>query len=299
MDLFCDGFLSERASEWAESNEARNRALFDHANQLRDLAFELAQEAGRVASSRQQVTLTMPLLRAISSFEGVILLSRRGMFVEARTIARNALETAFYIGALVEDSSFVDRMVADQMKHRKTLAAELLSDTAHADVIGADVLERLQRFLDDLDTSRRNLGRVVSEQAARRAGMGSLYSFFRDFSGDAHPTIQSLNRYAVGQEDVTAFRLQPDDDCAHQALAHAVPALYACVMLLQSVFAGLRATSRRRRHMRMFHAIWRSGPCDPNRTTYKTHASPEPHSMTITRAWKLSREGGALRAMLI
>jgi hypothetical protein len=53
----------------------------------------------------------------------------------------------------------------------------------------ADVLEKLQRFLSDLGVSGQELGKVVWEQAARQSGMASLYSFFRDFSGDAHPII--------------------------------------------------------------------------------------------------------------
>jgi len=28
----------------------------------------------------------------------------------------------------------------------------------------------------------------------------------------------------------------PDDECAHQALAHAMPAHYACIMLSQPIF---------------------------------------------------------------
>ena len=236
MELHGEGFLSPAADDWVKGNKEKNHALFEHADRLRDLALELAQEIGRVASSKQEVTLVTLLLRAISSFEGVILLSGRGMFVEARTIARNVLETAFYTGALVEDPSFVDKMIADYAKHRKVLATALVNDKAHADVIGADILERLQRFLSDLDASGQELGKVVSEQVARQSGMASLYSFFRDFSGDAHPTIQSLSRYTDGQPDVTGFRLMPDADCAHQALAHSIPALYGCIMLLQPIF---------------------------------------------------------------
>jgi hypothetical protein len=236
MDLHGEGFLNSAVDDWIKSNKEKNRALFEHADRLRDLALELAQEIGRVSYSKQEVTLTALLLRAISSFEGVILLSERGMFVEARTIARNVLETAFYMGALAEDPGFVDKMVADYAKHRKALATELINDKAHADVIGADVLERLQRFLSDLDASGQGLSRVVSEQTARQSGMAPLYSFFRDFSGDAHPTLQSLSRYTDGQPDVTGFRLMPDDECAHQALAHAMPALYASIMLLQPIF---------------------------------------------------------------
>lgn len=262
MDLRGDGFLSQAVDKWAESNEERNQALFEHASRLRDLAIELAREISRVASSKQQVTLTTLLLRAISSFEGVILLSRRGMFVESRTIARNALGTAFYIGALVDDPSFVDKMAADHAKHRKTLATELINDKAHADVIGADVLERLQSFLNDLGASGQELGKVVSEQAARQSGMAPLYSFFRDFSGDAHPTIQSLSRYTDGQPDVTGFRLQPDDECAHQALAHAMPALYACIMLLQSIFKADPIYARVTDHFRWFASYGRENVQD-------------------------------------
>jgi hypothetical protein len=43
-----------------------------------------------------------------------------------------------------------------------------------------DVVERLQRFLNDLNASGRGLSRVVSEQTAMQSGMAPLYSFVRD-----------------------------------------------------------------------------------------------------------------------
>ncbi|WP_144161549.1 DUF5677 domain-containing protein [Paraburkholderia sp. BCC1885] len=265
MELHGEGFLSPAVDDWVKRNQEKNHALFAHADRLRDLALDFAREISQVASSKREVTLTTLLLRAISSFEGVILLSGRGMFVEARSIARNALETAFYMGALVEDPSFIDKMIADHAKHRKTLATELLNDKAHADVIGSDVLERLQRFLSDLDASGQELGKVVSEQAARQSDMAPLYSFFRDFSGDAHPTVQSLSRYTDGRPDVTGFLLQPDDECAHNALAHSIPALYACIMLLQPVFQAETTYSKVTDHFRWFASYGRKGEQDDGR----------------------------------
>ncbi|SDF82692.1 hypothetical protein SAMN05216466_101199 [Paraburkholderia phenazinium] len=112
MNLRGEGFLNPAINDWIKDNKEENCALFDHAARLRDLALELARETSGAATSDQELTLTALLLRAISSFEGVILLSERGMFVEARTIARNVFETAFYMGALAEDPGFVERMVS-------------------------------------------------------------------------------------------------------------------------------------------------------------------------------------------
>lgn len=265
MNLRGRGFLNPAVDDWIRDNKEKNHALFDHAAQLRDLALELAQEISRAATSDQEVTLTALFLRAISSFEGVFLLSERGMLVEARTIARNVFETAFYLGALVEDPGFVERLVADNAKHRKALATELINDKAHADVIGADALGMLQRFLNDLDASDQELGKIVSEQAARQSGMASLYSFFRDLSADAHPTVQSLGRYTVGTPDMNGFCLQPDDECAHQALAHSIPALYACIMVLQPVFSAETIYSRVTDHFRWFASYGRENEQDDGR----------------------------------
>lgn len=265
MNLRGEGFLNPAINDWIKDNKEKNCALFDHAARLRDLALELARETSGAATSHQELTLTALLLRAISSFEGVILLSERGMFVEARTIARNVFETAFYMGALAEDPGFVERMVADNAKHRKALATELINDKAHADVIGTDVLGMLQCFLNDLDASGQELGKIVSEQAARQSGMASLYSFFRDLSGDAHPTVQSLGRYTVGTPDVIGFRLEPDDACVHQALAHSIPALYACIMLLQPVFKAETTYSKVTDHFRWFASYGREGEQDDGR----------------------------------
>jgi hypothetical protein len=219
------------------------------------LAFLKKSDIGIESRTKQnlsKVTLVTLLLRAISSFEGVMLLSERGMLVEARTLTRNVYETAFYTGALVADEAFIGRMVADNAKHRKTLANELINDRAHSDVIGPDVLSQLAQFLMDLEASGQTLDRLISERAAKQAGMGPLYNFFRDLSGDAHPTIQSLNRYTDGQPDMTGFRLAPDDACVHLALAHAVPAMYACIMPLQPIFQAQAVFDKVTEHFRWF-----------------------------------------------
>jgi hypothetical protein len=94
--------------------------------------------------------------------------------------------------------------------------------------------------------------------------MAPLYSFLRDFSGDAHPTIQSLSRYTDGQPDVAGFLLQSDDECAHQALAHSIPALYACIMVLRPVFNAetWAIYSRVTDHFRWFANYGREGEQD-------------------------------------
>jgi hypothetical protein len=45
-------------------------------------------------------------------YQGAALLAERGMTVEARTLARSTLEGAFYLGAVANDPTFVDKLVS-------------------------------------------------------------------------------------------------------------------------------------------------------------------------------------------
>ncbi|WMY11758.1 DUF5677 domain-containing protein [Paraburkholderia phenoliruptrix] len=234
--LHGNGFLGREMGQWMHDNRVRHAALFDHATLVKDLAIELARRlAVRPVTARDELLTTL-LLRAVSSFEGVILLSERGMLVEARTLTRNAYETAFFIGALIEDETFVKRMDSDHMRHRKTLATELTNDESHRDALGEEAVANIEAFLAELAQSEQQFDRLVSEHAARLAGMTPLYHFFRDLSADAHPTIQSLGRYTDGDTENKGFRLMPRGDCADLALALATSAMYACVMSIREVF---------------------------------------------------------------
>jgi hypothetical protein len=127
----------------------------------------------------------------------VVLLAERGAIVEARTLARTCLETVFALVAAVKmDASFIDRMVANEMGSKSKGANWLLNRADRADFLHPEADEKLQAFIDRLKADNEPTGAFGSEDMARRAGLDSLYMFFRQFSSDAaHPMLEALNRY--------------------------------------------------------------------------------------------------------
>ncbi len=147
----------------------------------------------------------MLLGRALSNYQGMILLAERGLAAESRTLARACLETAFCLSAVLSAGQpFVDRLLDDARKHQRMLAKNLLevrSDARRGDAIN----ERLQAFLEGLpgEASPRWLS---TEDMARASALHQMFVFYRELSADAHPTIASLERYIQTDNDQVAFQ---------------------------------------------------------------------------------------------
>lgn len=202
------GFLSPDIGRFIEKYRQDNRAAFDLADALNRTAQRLllGAEVKMEGESFSEKNLAQLLfVRALSNFQGAILMAERGAVVEARTLARTCLETAFALVAAVKmDSAFIDRMVANDMGSKSKGANWLLNRADHADFLQPESKAGLEAFVGRLKAENEPTGSFATEEMARRGGLDGLYIYFRQFSSDAaHPMLEALNRYVDnGQGDV-------------------------------------------------------------------------------------------------
>lgn len=197
MSIASKGFLSCQIKRYTRSFRARYREEFALARSLSEVA-QRAIGAVRVPSSTpdadSKAMAAMLLSRAASTFQGVILLSEKGMVVEARTLARSCYENAACLGAVAnQKDAILPRLVAASGHEKR----KLFSDLLHPD---------MEQYLDTevrADLARRH-AELVQENPpkysvfdmAREAGIGGLYHTYRHLSTDAaHPGIDALERY--------------------------------------------------------------------------------------------------------
>ena len=119
MSIAEQGFLSPDIARFIGMHREANKAAFDLADVLNRTAQRLMLESqvrmeGDVLSENNLAQLLFA--RAVSNFQGTVLMAERGAVVEARTLARTCLETVFALVAAVKmDGTFVDRMVSNEM----------------------------------------------------------------------------------------------------------------------------------------------------------------------------------------
>jgi hypothetical protein len=240
MSILEQGFLSSDITQFIGKHRQDNQAAFDLADALNRTAQQLmlgsqVRMEGDLLGEKNLAQLLF--VRALSNFQGAILMAERGAVVEARTLARTCLETAFALVAAVKmDEAFIDRMVASEMGSKSKGANWLLNRTDRTDFLQPEAAAGLQAFVERLKADNEPTGAFATEEMARRAGLDGLYIFFRQFSSDAaHPMLEALNRYVDDGQGGVGPVILWGPKCGADEIADTV--VMACCFLLTAAVA--------------------------------------------------------------
>lgn len=130
MSIQTEGYLSADVHNWTKQHRAEHGPWFDLLDRLNRVVQRVMLETVVPTDDNQSMMMLLFFARSVSSFQGASLLVERGMTIEARTLARSTLESAFYLGAVSNDASFVDQLLSARMKHNKTTANWLTGNGA-------------------------------------------------------------------------------------------------------------------------------------------------------------------------
>ena len=136
----------------------------------------------------------MLLARTLGNLNAAIALTEGGFIVEAKVIARCSFENSYWVGALVkEGDKFRTSMVQHEMKHKRMRAQTIFSTTAKTDGLGDEIGSKLRHWMRDhkgYEDSPTLDPKAVCDRAENES-----YMFYQHLSWDAHPSIETLNRY--------------------------------------------------------------------------------------------------------
>ncbi|RYD71658.1 MAG: hypothetical protein EOP84_24520 [Verrucomicrobiaceae bacterium] len=198
------GFLSPDTDRLAAVQRRQQAGWAELARDINEAVQQLLMETRfpyPVVLRDPKVLARLLLGRALSNFQGAVLLWERGMTVEARTLARACLESTFCMtAALQAGEGFIDRLLLDAHKHKRTLARNLITIRSEAD-LGPAMFARLKAFTDTLPEEGTPRW-LPAKEMADASPIGDMYVFYRELSGDsAHPTIEALERYLKPKEE--------------------------------------------------------------------------------------------------
>lgn len=240
MSIAEQGFLSPDVARFIGRHRQENKAAFDLADALNRSAQRLmlgseVRMEGDLLSEKNLAQLLF--VRAVSSFQGTVLMAERGAVVEARTLARSCLETVFALVAAVKmDETFIDRMVRNEMGSKSKGANWLLNRANNTDFLPPEAEAQLQGFIDRLKAENEPTGAFATEEMARRAGLDGLYIFFRQLSSDAaHPMLEALNRYIDNGQGGVGPNIVWGPKCGAGEIADTV--VMACCFLMTGAIA--------------------------------------------------------------
>ncbi len=167
-------------------------------------------------------------LRCVDHFQAAVILSQRGLDVEALSLTRGIVETTFIIGALLEGfltTAELERFDLAQKAKNAREMSEFLSREASID---------LQQKMSEYGDKYKGPTDVRLQQLAQKIGMSELYDGnFRTLSHVAtHPSMSSIQKYLKYGELATTVHYPG------QGLPPARVLLMASINLIQ-VCAGL------------------------------------------------------------
>lgn len=156
----------------------------------------------------RDVTGVALLIRSLSNYQGALLMAKRGMVVEARTLVRCCFENAFFIGTLLKegDAFLVELCDGDEFS-RKAQAKWLLQKPGRLSSAAVGATRRLEQRRAQIGDKICSFSPADFKALAKRANIEEGYLFYSVLSGDAaHPSVQALDRYLVRGDQQTSLK---------------------------------------------------------------------------------------------
>jgi len=187
---------------------------------------------------RELIALKMALYaRALTLFEGALLLLENDRQLDFRIQSRGVLEATMSLIALDRNPAFVSKMKDDDFKSRHSRAALHLDAKTFSGT--DDVRQQLQEFVDQgLQGAKAiQLGTLLEGSDFDR-----LYRSYRDISGDAaHVSVTALNRHYIEHPETgsATLTLHPalDDDGFHHTMTELGISLTIATLLIMKIKA--------------------------------------------------------------
>lgn len=195
----CVRCRSSRKPRKSETDEMGLKAKWlDFAKRLRPAGMAIfgakEVEITEERSADIRIIGLMLLARTLSNLSAAIAMTESGFIVEAKVIARCCFENSYWVGALVrEGEKFRTAMVEHEMKHKRMRAQTIFSTTAKSGGLDGKISDKLRQWMRE-NKQYEDSPTLDPRAVCERAGNES-YMFYQHLSWDAHPSIESLNRY--------------------------------------------------------------------------------------------------------
>ena len=221
------GFLSDKPISWSKESHPEFDEWFNLVETLNCLAMKAMLEA-RPSNTNEHLLTAVLFGRTLQSFQAAILLAKRGILTDAKTLIRSAAESTIAMGGICETPSFLDKLIEDHFKHSQAIANSLLNCPESYATMTPEQISGLQKLLADIKAQYPNqkLAKINWEEIANKSGLQALYiTVYRDLSANgAHATINSLNSHVKSNSEgeIEALSFAPKTDGLIDTLSCAI-----------------------------------------------------------------------------
>lgn len=220
-DFATHGFLGNSITNGIVHLRAENADWFSLADDTNLALMRIAATAissVKTNSWAPKAVAARVLLRSCGTFQGVILLTERGMVAEGRTLARSLIESALCVAALHDNPiTFIEMLRQDSQASRRQQANFIIEENL---VIAGTARDKLQAVVDDFD---KKIAIMSPKKVAALGPSLKLYLSYQRLSDDAaHLSARSLDRHLLpnSARTVSTCKLGAGDQGENAATLH-------------------------------------------------------------------------------
>lgn len=193
------GYLSEQINEWIEKHRKENLSWFDLCEKINKFSHNTMFTIGVDNKCLSELIAAPLYVRAISNFQGVIIMAERGMANEARSLSRCLLENMFAIVAIEKDKNTASRIASNFLFQRKgylkVLKRKKDGGGTHENEPSIEEIDRLLQENEN-KIQKNNVKEIKMRELAEKARLVTIYdSAYKLLSEAIHVNVHDLEQY--------------------------------------------------------------------------------------------------------
>ena len=198
--LEISGYLSEEISLWIKKHREKNSEWFTLCENINELSHSTMFTFNVHNEYLPELIVVTIYIRAMSNFQGAIIMAERGMINEAKSLLRCLLECMFAIVAIGKDKNVSNQFVFNDLLERKNLLMAYKRNKGkgipqHED---APSLKEIDKHLQDIERQIKEskVMRLNNRDFAKKAGLEAIYdSEYKLLSGTIHVNARDIEQY--------------------------------------------------------------------------------------------------------
>lgn len=239
------GFLSEQIKQYIDQHRHQNLALFKLCEDINRFTHSTLFTIDIRNTELTKLAVTCLFIKTMSTFQGIILMTERGMENEAKILLRCLLECRFSIVAIKKDNNLVKRLALEDDQFRRLRALKSYKknmDLGTTTFPPTPSKEEIKTRIDQLKKKikEEEIKEVPKWELAEIAGLSELYnSAYCYLSGAIHVDFADLEKYLkINSSDrAEIFLWGPDGKDINWILLSSTESMLDVLEAIQDVLA--------------------------------------------------------------
>ena len=190
-----EGFLSKDINDWIKKYHSDYKDIFK-------LAFDLNRFAQKlmfmidVHTDSQELLLSLFYLRALSTYQSIIILAERGLISESRVLCRNLIEIMFALVACAKHKDISEMYILNNVKDSLKSLNKFKSSKKLMDLLSSKInfSGREKELKEQID--EKNIKQLSTEELSKKAELHDHYlTVYNNLSQTAHVKIRDLEQH--------------------------------------------------------------------------------------------------------